>query len=69
MLTLIVKFDVKPEQLATFKQALADNKLGSAAEPGMLEMRFFAAKDSPTAIHACELNQAAVMKSCSVSGT
>tara|TARA_A100001391_G_scaffold198704_1_gene180650 strand:+ start:376 stop:528 length:153 start_codon:yes stop_codon:yes gene_type:complete len=45
MLTLIVKFDVKPEQLATFKQALADNKLGSAAEPEMLEMRFFAAKD------------------------
>ena len=54
MLTLIVKFDVEPEQLATFKQALADNKLGSAAEPEMLEMRFFAAKDSPTTIFAYE---------------
>lgn len=54
MLTLIVKFDVKPEQLETFKQVLNDNKLGSQNEPGMLEMRFFEGKDSPTTIFAYE---------------
>lgn len=54
MLTLIVKFEVKPEQLETFKQVLNDNKLGSVNEPGMLEMRFFEGKDSPTTIFAYE---------------
>lgn len=44
MLTLIVKFLVKPEQLVAFKQALNTNRLGSQNEPGMREMRFFRAK-------------------------
>ena len=52
MLTLIVKFLVKPDQLVAFKQALNTNRLGSQNEPGMREMRFFQGKDSPNTIFA-----------------
>lgn len=54
MLTLIVKFLVKPEQLVAFKQALINNRLGSQSEPGMREMRFFEDKESPNSIFAYE---------------
>ena len=54
MLTLIVKFLVKPDQLVAFKQALNTNRLGSQNEPGMREMRFFQGKDSPNTIFAYE---------------
>ncbi|WP_166425360.1 antibiotic biosynthesis monooxygenase [Paraglaciecola sp. 20A4] len=54
MLTQIVKFDVKPKYVETFKQALKLNQLGASNEAGLIEIRLFQGKQAVTKFFAYE---------------
>ena len=54
MITQIVKFDIKPEQIETFKAALVVDKQGAESEQGCLELRLFQDKNQAGVFFAYE---------------
>lgn len=54
MITQIVKFDIKPEQIDTFKAALVVDKQGAESEQGCLELRLFQDKNQAGVFFAYE---------------
>lgn len=54
MITKIVKFDVKPDSSEAFKAALIENKTGTLAEIGSIEMRLFVDNKNPHLFFAYE---------------
>ena len=54
MITQIVKFDIKPEQIETFKAALVVDKQGAENEKGCLELRLFQDKNQAGVFFAYE---------------
>ena len=62
MITQIVKFDIKPEKIETFKAALVVDKQGAENEQGCLELRLFQDKNQAGVFFAYERfqNQAAL---------
>lgn len=54
MITQIVKFDIKPEQVDTFKAALIVDKQGASNEKGCLELRLFQDKNQAGVFFAYE---------------
>lgn len=47
MITKIVKFNVQPEALGSFKSALVENQKGASTEEGCVENRLFADNKNP----------------------